>query len=56
MSSRKLSAEAELELIQDEAFSYFLHETNPVNGWPVAAMLAGQFAAVLSITSRALRA
>ena len=32
MSSRKLIADAELEKLQHESFSYFLHETNPDNG------------------------
>ena len=50
MSSRKLSADAELELLQHEAFSYFLHETNPANrlvidetamDWPVHIAATG---------------
>ncbi len=32
MSNEKLTAEAELERLQLETFSYFLHETNPKNG------------------------
>ena len=28
----KLSTDAELRLLQQEAFGYFLHETSPVNG------------------------
>jgi len=32
MSKKKLTIEAELEILQRESFSYFLHETNPVNG------------------------
>ena len=32
MSSRTLSADAELGVLQQEAARYFLHETNPVNG------------------------
>ncbi|MBW4054675.1 MAG: hypothetical protein HIU83_04625 [Proteobacteria bacterium] len=32
MSSRELTAEAELEKLQHQSFSYFLNETNPVNG------------------------
>ncbi|MCK9213127.1 MAG: hypothetical protein M0P52_01450 [Rhodoferax sp.] len=32
MSSIKLTDDAELEKIQHASFSYFLHETNPVNG------------------------
>jgi hypothetical protein len=50
MSSRKLSADADLELLQYESFSYFLHETNPVNGlvidktatnWPASIAATG---------------
>ena len=50
MSSRKLSAEAELERLQHEAFNYFLHETNPINGlvidkttadWPASIAATG---------------
>ena len=32
MSRRKLTADAELENLQHESFSDFLHETNPDNG------------------------
>jgi hypothetical protein len=32
MSRKKLAIEAELELLQRESFSYFVHETNPANG------------------------
>ena len=32
MSSRALTADAELGKLQHDSFSYFLHETNPVNG------------------------
>jgi hypothetical protein len=32
MSKKKITIEAELEILQRESFSYFLHETNPVNG------------------------
>ena len=32
MSRKKLAIEAELELLQCESFSYFVHETNPANG------------------------
>ena len=28
----KLSTDAELRLLQQEAFGYFLHETSPING------------------------
>jgi hypothetical protein len=50
MSSRKLSADVELELLQHEAVSYVLHETNPANGlvidktvtnWPVSMAATG---------------
>src|ERR1041385_8941036 len=55
MSSRQLSAEAELELIQDEAFSYFLHETNPVNGL-VSDKTAANWPASIAATGLALAA
>jgi hypothetical protein len=32
MSSKRLTVDAELEKLQHESFSYFLHETNPANG------------------------
>ncbi len=32
MSSKKTTAETELERLQCETFGYFLHETNPENG------------------------
>ena len=32
MSGKKLTTDAELEMLQDVSFSYFLHETNPDNG------------------------
>src|SRR5476651_51644 len=32
MSRKKLTVEAELEILQRESFSYFVHETNPANG------------------------
>jgi len=32
MSSKKLTTDAELEMLQLKSFSYFLHETNPDNG------------------------
>ena len=32
MSAKKLTTDAELEMLQDVSFSYFLHETNPDNG------------------------
>jgi hypothetical protein len=50
MSSRKLSADAELEMLQQESFGYFLHETNPANGlvidktaadWPASIAATG---------------
>jgi hypothetical protein len=50
MSSKKLTIEAELELLQRESFSYFLHETNPANGlvidktapnWPASIAATG---------------
>ena len=50
MSSKKLDIEAELELLQRESFSYFLHETNPANGlvidktapdWPASIAATG---------------
>ena len=50
MSGGKLSADAELGLLQHESFNYFLHETNPVNGlvidknapdWPASIAATG---------------
>lgn len=50
MSRRKLSVEAELEILQRESFSYFVHETNPANGlvidktapdWPASIAATG---------------
>src|SRR5665647_533170 len=50
MSSRDLIADAELEMLQRESFSYFLHETNPDNGlvidktaadWPASIAATG---------------
>lgn len=55
MSSRNLSAEAELELLQDEAFSSFLHETNPVNGL-VIDKTAANWPASIAATGLALAA
>lgn len=58
MSSRKLSADAELELLQDEAFSYVLYETNPANrlvidktatDWRISIAAAGFASAVYSV-------
>lgn len=50
MSGKKLTIEAELELLQRESFSYFVHETNPANGlvidktapdWPASIAATG---------------
>jgi hypothetical protein len=50
MTSDKLAAEAELESLQRDTFSYFLHETNPKNGlvldktaadWPASIAATG---------------
>lgn len=50
MSSEKLTIDAELELLQRESFSYFVHETNPANGlvidktapdWPASIAATG---------------
>jgi hypothetical protein len=50
MSSRKPIGEAELERLQHQSFSYFLHETNPDNGlvidktapdWPASIAATG---------------
>jgi len=32
MNRKKPTIEAELETLQRESFSYFVHETNPANG------------------------
>ena len=46
----KLSTDAELRLLQQEAFGYFLHETSPINGlvidktapdWPASIAATG---------------
>ncbi|MEO6959493.1 MAG: glucoamylase family protein [Burkholderiaceae bacterium] len=50
MSSKKLSGEAELEKLQEQSFSYFLHEANLTNGlvmdknapgWPASIAATG---------------
>ncbi|MHB9112948.1 MAG: glucoamylase family protein, partial [Thermoleophilia bacterium] len=50
MSSRKPITETELEMLQRQSFSYFLHETNPNNGlvidktaadWPASIAATG---------------
>ncbi len=50
MSGRKLTIEAELEILQRESFSYFVHEANPANGlvidktapdWPASIAATG---------------
>src|SRR5471030_2137984 len=50
MSRQKLTVEAELEILQRESFSYFVHETNPANGlvidktapdWPASITATG---------------
>jgi hypothetical protein len=50
MSTIKPTIEAELEILQRESFSYFLHETNPANGlvidktapdWPASIAAVG---------------
>lgn len=50
MRKKKLNIEAELEMLQREAFSYFIHETNPTNGlvtdknapgWPASIAAVG---------------
>ena len=41
MNGRKLNAEAEMEKLQHESFSYFLHETNPDNGLVIDKTAAG---------------
>jgi hypothetical protein len=50
MSSKELGVDAELEKLQLESFSYFLHETNPANGlvidkteadWPASIAATG---------------
>ena len=50
MSKKKPAIEAELEILQRESFSYFVHETNPANGlvldktaadWPASIAATG---------------
>ena len=55
MSSRELTADAELEKLQDESFSYFLHETNSVNGL-VIDKTAADWPASIAATGLALAA
>jgi hypothetical protein len=55
MSSRKLTADAELEKLQHESFSYFLHETNPDNGL-VSDKTAADWPASIAATGFALAA
>ena len=49
MSSRKLTADAELEMLQRESFSYFLHETNPDNGLVIDKTAADWPASIAAI-------
>ena len=55
MSSRELTAGAEMEKLQHESFSYFLHETNPVNGL-VIDKTAADWPASIAATGLALAA
>src|SRR5512147_2762942 len=50
MSRQGLALQAELDVLQRESFSYFLHETNPANGlvldktasgWPASIAATG---------------
>lgn len=50
MSSRELTVDAEMEELQHKSFTYFLHQTNPVNGlvidktvedWPASSAATG---------------
>src|SRR5476651_1465132 len=50
MSRQRLTVEEELEILQRESFSYFVHETNPQNGlvcdktapdWPASIAATG---------------
>jgi hypothetical protein len=58
MARSKLAGDAELELIQRKAFSYFLNETNPANGlvidknapdWPASIAATGLALAVYPV-------
>ncbi|HUX46519.1 MAG TPA: glucoamylase family protein [Desulfosporosinus sp.] len=55
MSRKKPTIEAELETLQRESFSYFLHETNPANGL-VLDKTAPNWAASIAATGFALAA
>ncbi len=55
ISSRALTADAEMEKLQRESFSYFLHETNPVNGL-VIDKTAADWPASIAATGLALAA
>ena len=55
MSNTKQITEAELEILQHKSFSYFLHETNPVNGL-VIDKTASDWPASIAATGLALAA
>jgi hypothetical protein len=54
-SKRQLTVEAELELLQRESFSYFVHEANPANGL-VSDKTAADWPASIAATGLALAA
>lgn len=55
MRLKNLAIESELEMLQREAFSYFLHKTNPTNG-PVADKNAPDWPASIAAVGLALAA
>ena len=65
MTSGRPIGEAELERLQHQSFSYFLHETNPDNGlvidktaadWPASIAATGRDSRVISRASSQLLA
>jgi hypothetical protein len=49
MSGKKSRGDAELETLQHQSFSYFLHETNPVNGLVIDKSAPGWPASVAAV-------
>ncbi|PUA20675.1 glucoamylase family protein [Glaciimonas sp. PCH181] len=49
MTQKKLSQQAELEMLQRESFSYFMHETNPKNGLVIDKSAPGWPASVAAV-------
>jgi hypothetical protein len=56
MSDKKLTTDAELEMLQDVSFSYFLQETNPDNGLVLDKTEANWPASIAAIDTEANQA